>query len=607
MVDFTPLFSKKDEIFASLWETYKLDSLSGGWDYIEPALFGYAAGQVVESYSDFYLNTSDHVIAHFHEWMTGAGVLYLEKEAPQIGTIFTTHATSLGRSMAGNSIPFYSELKKIKPTEMAKKLGISSKFSLELNSALYADCFTTVSEITAEECKYFFNKEVDIITPNGFDDSFVPKKNKLDQIKSSSRKNIFKVAEALLNQKIEEDTFLILTSGRYEFANKGLDAFVDMLGKLNKDQNLNRKVLAVVAVPGNNKGPKKAILDNLENPDFKNPLSNEYLTHNIHEPAFDPVIKRILENNLNNGSESKVKVLFVPVYLDGKDGIFNIDYYDFLPAFDLTVFPSFYEPWGYTPLESIAFGIPTITTTLAGFGLWVKNKYKLPANSVSVISRTENNFKEFVDNIADQVEKLVNANLSDSEKTRKEALKTAKYFSWDILNDKYHEAYDIAFNKSDKRSDGLKRKAFVEYTLKEESVQDKPDWKKIYVRTNIPEALHPLKELSMNLWWSWNYDAQELFEGIDTELWEETGHNPVALLNKLSFEELKQLRDNGAFMEKLGIIFSQFSNYMKEAENMPDESVGYFSMEFGLHESLKIYSGGLGILAGDYFKAGQRF
>jgi len=174
---------------------------------------------------------------------------------------------------------------------MAKKLGITAKFSLEMNAARHADSFTTVSEITAEECKYFFNREVDVVTPNGFADSFVPDKNKLAQHKTKSRQNILNVAQALLNQKIEKDACLILSSGRYEFGNKGLDAFIDMLGKLNKDKNLDKKILAVVAVPGNQKGPKKELLDNIKNPDFSSPKSNEYLTHNIHEPALDPVIK----------------------------------------------------------------------------------------------------------------------------------------------------------------------------------------------------------------------------------------------------------------------------------------------------------------------------
>jgi len=139
LVDFTPLFEEKDDIFARLWETYKLDSLSGGWDYIEPALFGYAAGKTVESFYDFYLSQNDKIIAHFHEWMTGAGVLYLEKEVPQVGTIFTTHATGLGRSLAGNKLPLYSALDTTNPDEMSRSLGIASKHSLEMSAANAAD------------------------------------------------------------------------------------------------------------------------------------------------------------------------------------------------------------------------------------------------------------------------------------------------------------------------------------------------------------------------------------------------------------------------------------------------------------------------------------
>jgi phosphorylase/glycogen(starch) synthase len=601
LVDFTSFFANKDEIFASFWETYKLDSLSGGWDYIEPALFGYAAGKVVESYCNFFLDPHDHVIAHFHEWMTGAGVLYIEKNLPQVGTVFTTHATALGRSMAGNNLPLYSQLDKINPVEMAKKLGITSKFSLEKNAALHADCFTTVSDITAQECKYFFNREVDEVTPNGFADSFVPQDKKLPKQKATSRKNILNVAQAVLNQKLDDETFLMLTSGRYEFGNKGLDAFIDVLGKLNQEKELKRKVLAIVAVPADHRGPIKEVADQLSNPDFNNPRTNHYLTHHLHDTVHDPVIKRILENNLNNGSESKIKVLFVPVYLDSKDGIFNIDYYEFLNAFDLTLFPSFYEPWGYTPMESIAYGVPTITTSLAGFGLWVKNEYKLKHDAVSVIDRTENNYNEFVNEITAETKKLINLSKTEYQKTVKESLETVKHFNWNILKQKYMDAYELAISKSYHKGE-FERKQSVEYTLKEAASEPQPDWKKFYIRTNIPTELQPLKELSMNLWWSWNHEVVSLFESIDPERWEETGHNPVALLNKLTYSQLQKLKTNEDFMAKLEVIYKAFTKYMSMAHSGSEELVGYFSMEYGLHESLKIYSGGLGVLAGDYLK-----
>ncbi|MCD4732522.1 MAG: glycogen/starch synthase, partial [Bacteroidales bacterium] len=368
LIDFTPFFAKKDKIFADFWETYQLDSLTGGWDYVEPALFGYAAGKVIESFYNFHLSANDKIIAHFHEWMTGSGVLYLKDKTPQIGTVFTTHATSLGRSIAGNNIPLYKNIEQIDPVEMAKQLGVASKYSLEYNAAKEADCFTTVSDLTANECKYLLSREVDVVTPNGFTDAFHPKADDNDNQRKLAREKIISVTEALLNQRIEKNALLVLTSGRYEFRNKGLDIYLDALCKLNRNKKLNKQVVAVVAVPSSHAGPRKDIQDLTGKADFKHPVANEYATHVLYDRIHDPVLNRIKENDLNNSVEDKVKVIFVPVYLNGTDGIFNLDYYKLLNGFDLTIFPSYYEPWGYTPLESIAFSIPTITTSLAGFG-----------------------------------------------------------------------------------------------------------------------------------------------------------------------------------------------------------------------------------------------
>ncbi|MCB2220279.1 MAG: alpha-glucan family phosphorylase [Bacteroidetes bacterium] len=601
LVDFTTFFSFKDKIFAKFWETYHLDSLTGGWDYIEPSLFGYATGKVIESFCNFYLPAGEKAIAHFHEWMTGAGILYLKEYAPHIATVFTTHATILGRSMAGNNLPLYSQLGEFNPEEMAKKTGIVAKFSLEKNASVHADSFTTVSEITARECFHFFDREVDVITPNGFS-SFDTNAEEYIKRKSTSRDKILEVASAVYNQKLDDDTLILMTSGRYEFINKGLDAFIDALGKLNEEKNLNRKVLAIIAVPGNHSGPRKEVIERIKSPDFSHPLSNEYLTHNLYDRYHDPVINRILENNLNNGSESQVKMLFVPVYLDGHDGIFELEYYDFLAGCDLTAFPSFYEPWGYTPLESIAFGIPTITTTLAGFGSWVKGAYKTPQQSVSVIERTEGNYDIFVSKISDQITHFANCAQDDYQKSKSESLEIAAKLQWTNLAEQYSEAYKLAIEKSSNRPEKLHRRAATEYLLKGSGIQDQPDWKKMFVKTQIPDELEPLKEMSLNMWWCWNYEAIELFESIEPELWVSTERNPVSLLNKLSYEHLQDLKSDEAFMEKMRNVYKTYTTYMADKENAPEGHVGYFSMEFGLHESVKIYSGGLGILAGDYLK-----
>ena len=173
-------FPDKDKIFFEFWEKYKLDSLPGQWDYIEPALFGYVAGRVIESFIKFNLTTYDRIVAHFHEWMTGTGILYLKDRLPQVGTVFTTHATAVGRSLAGNNQPLYKNLHTYNGEEVAKEFNLISKQSAEKLAAQMADSFTTVSDITARECSQLLQKEVDIVTPNGFEDTFVPSGTKFN-------------------------------------------------------------------------------------------------------------------------------------------------------------------------------------------------------------------------------------------------------------------------------------------------------------------------------------------------------------------------------------------------------------------------------------------
>ena len=233
LIDFTPYFGQQNEIFAKFWETYKLDSISGQWDYVEPALFGYAAGKVIESFTSFY-HDRHNIIAHFHEWMTGTGILYLEKTVPWIATSFTTHATVLGRCIAGNYRPLYGKMKEYNPVQISREFNVVAKQSLEKTSASVVDVFTTISEITSTECSYFLGRDVDVLTPNGFEDSFVPTDDAFEGKRISARNKLKKVAEAVLGYSLTDDCTFIVHSGRYEFRNKGTDIFINSLGELNK-------------------------------------------------------------------------------------------------------------------------------------------------------------------------------------------------------------------------------------------------------------------------------------------------------------------------------------------------------------------------------------
>ena len=593
LLDFTTLFPEKDGILAKLWEDHKLDSLSGQWDYIEPTIFGYAAGMLVESFTEYYLEDKN-VVAHFHEWMTGAGVLYLKKNATHIGTAFTTHATVLGRSIAGNGLPLYTKLNTYNPDELASNFQVVSKHSLETLSAINADAFTTVSSITAKECEQFFGKKPDEITINGFEEEFVPKGKAFEKKRLAARKKALEIASKIAGRKIGDNALLVINSGRYEFRNKGIDIFIDALEKLKNDNEITHEIVAFITVPASH----HEAFDLFKNKNGQR--ENSFLTHHIHHPEHDPILNHAYAKQINR-ENSNITLVFVPAYLNGNDKVVNLEYYDFLIGFDLSVFPSYYEPWGYTPLESIAFKIPTITTLYAGFGHWAKSNFSLKEKSVFVIERQEEGDKDAAEAIYKRIKEY--EKITDTTKIIKEAKQICSKALWPKLAINYFKAWESAASKAnDRKSKHTSIKRTKNSKVNAQIKNNTPEWKKILVQPALPKQLEPLKELAFNLWWSWNIKATNLFASIKPEKWEEFEQNPVLLLETLSMDDVDKLLSDKKFLDQLDEVYGEFKNYMARAAEKPKEKVAYFSMEYGLHVSLKIYSGGLGILAGDYLK-----
>ena len=606
LVDFSPFFQKKDDVLKFLWETYRVDSISGQWDYIEPVLFSYTAGKVIESYVANFCEPTDNVVAHFHEWMTAAGGLYLQKFSPYIATVFTTHATVMGRSIAGNGMPLYSNLTTLNADELARKFGVIAKNSIEKIAANNSDCFATVSDITARECEYLLSKDVNIVTPNGFEDDFVWKDEELKKKRKKARNMMIKIAETCLGIKYDKEPLIVGTSGRYEFKNKGIDVFLDSLIKLSEADKLKRPVLAYITVPAGNVGPRKDLQAYLSDPqNSMDPTVIKNLTHYLSAPEWDPIINKIKNTKLVDPS-SQVQLMFVPAYLNGNDGIFDMDYYEVLCGMDITVFASYYEPWGYTPLESVAFSVPTITTSLAGFGLWVKTSLK-EHTGVEVIERNDYNDEEVIKHISSSIQKYSGMSTKDYNSARESAYNISKIALWDNLIEYYWKAYYIANENMIIRSKRIPYEGGGAYHeqinfVKQQLISNKPTWTRIMIESKLPERLHPLEELSKNLWWSWTLNAYDLWEYIDKELWLQCEKNPIVYLDRLSYNRFMELEKDEVFLNKMDALYKQFKDYMKEKESAKGPKIAYFSMEYGLHSSLKIYSGGLGILAGDYLK-----
>ncbi|MBQ9705894.1 MAG: glycogen/starch synthase [Paludibacteraceae bacterium] len=459
LVNFEPFWEKKNEMYYRNWERFGVNSIAAYGDYDESSVFAYATGVVIESLYRFYHMEDKHVVAHFNEWTTSFGLFYVKDRLPQAGTLFTTHATSIGRSIAGNGKPLYDYFEGYNGDQMAEELNMVSKHSAEKQAALYADCFTTVSDITARECSQLLGKKPDIVTPNGFESEFVPKSiAEFTERRRTARQRLTEVAEKVLGAPLRRDTLFVCTSGRYEWKNKGIDAVLHSMKHL-AEMPLTEDVVLFVMVPA------------WVRPAQDEPASgNRFCTHRLMNEQDDPVLTSLQQLGISNLPQDKVKVIFAPVYLKGDDGVFNLPYYDLLIGMDLTLFPSYYEPWGYTPLESTAFRVPTVTTDLSGFGQWAGQQiaadstkepepdpeqlflFDTPVthlpypieHGAAVVHRTDSNWDELVRQLANTVWQFMQLNPEERLRARAAAASIAERADWKHFFHYYLEAYDYA-------------------------------------------------------------------------------------------------------------------------------------------------------------------
>ena len=588
LVDFSHYISEKNEILTYYWNTQQLDSLNASWDFTESALFGYAVGKVLESFIRFQVGVRERAIAHFHEWMSGTALLYLKQEVPQVGTVFTTHATVLGRSIAGNGWALYNYLEEYKPTELAYRFSVQHKHFLEAKAACQADVFTTVSDITAREAAHFLGRIPEVVTPNGFDEGHISDRTSFLEKHKRAAAKLQEVAQKVTETTFEKKPFFVAISGRNEFRNKGIDVFIDALQEINKDATFDREVVAFILIPSAYEGT--------------NTVGQTYTTHLVTDEYHNTIISKLKEAQLFNQLQDKVKVVYCPSYLLGNDGVFDLSYYDLLTGIDLTVFPSYYEPWGYTPFESLCFGVPTITTTLAGFGSWALAHFPNENLALKVLRRDDSNYQEVVVGVVSQIEKIARLSPTAYEALWEDAQQIGKAALWDKFFVYYQKAYELTLNKLQPRLANLPIADTDVEVWEQSKVVNTPFWRSVIVHRATPEKFKALEELAKNLWWCWNEEAEQLFKSIDPEEWRRAHKNPILLLDSISLSKFKALENDAAFMARLDKVYKDFLTYMEKKKEMPNPSIAYFSMEFGLHSSLKIYSGGLGILAGDYLK-----
>lgn len=453
LVDFHTIFPHLNEFYGEMWESFRVDSLHAYGDYDESCAFAIASAIVSIELAAHLKVEPGRVVAHFNEWTTGMGLLYVKRYLPQASTLFTTHATTIGRSICGNGKPLYQYFHNYNGDQMARELNVEAKHSLEKAAAVNADCFTTVSDVTARECEQLLGVRPDVVTPNGFEPSFVPENARWEKLRKAGRERLLKISSMLYGGNLPKDSFIVATSGRNEFRNKGLDLFLDSMLKLAEktDATKDKPVVALVLVPAWVKQPSGDLLVNMDFGGWIRP-NPDYLTHRLNNEDTDAVackIRDIKSRMAQEGIEGRVIPIYVPSYLDGFDGIVEISYYDLLPAIDLSVFCSYYEPWGYTPLESVAFGVPTLTTDKAGFGQWAKEigATSISCDGVAVISREDINYEQCMEEISDIVRNYRALNPKKRSAAREGAMKTAGKAEWRFFISKYVEAFRIALAK----------------------------------------------------------------------------------------------------------------------------------------------------------------
>ncbi|MFH2027522.1 MAG: glycogen/starch synthase [Nanoarchaeota archaeon] len=499
LLEFSKYIPNKNSIKTKLWDDYKIDSLyTEFYDFDEPVIWANAVGRLLEECRNSF---QGKIVAQFHEWLSGAAILYLKSHKVSIGTIFTTHATALGRAIASSGQDIYGMLGNIDPEQEAQKLGVKPKHQLEAASAKNADVFTTVSEITGIEAEKLLGRKPDVLLPNGLDIHKFPTIDKL-----SIRHNLFKakVFDFLIYYFFPhypfdlDNTLVYFLAGRHEFRDKGIDMYINALALLNqklKKEKSKRTIVAFFWVPGNIQGIKPEILENKRNyEDIADSISDEIKniqhrlvhslitkkkidefsifdeeldeelkskimrfksteinpplsTHNLYDENHDDILNGIKAVGLNNSADDKVKVVYYPIYLTGADGLLDTSYYESMTGSHLGVFPSYYEPWGYTPLESAGLGVPAITTDLAGYGRFIKSKLTGDCPGIYVISRFNKSYDESVKELAEKMYEF--ASLPDRQRVycKTHARRTAEITDWGLLIGNYIKAHNLAAKK----------------------------------------------------------------------------------------------------------------------------------------------------------------
>ncbi|MDX2286758.1 MAG: glycogen/starch synthase [Bacteroidia bacterium] len=494
------VYSRLGEIKYYLWEHHGIGSPADDDLNNQVMAFGFLVKTYFACLSDPAVN-SRHVIAHVHEWMAATCIPEMRRERQPVSVIFTTHATMLGRYLAMNDPEFYEHLAFYNWEKEAKHFNIESRVRIERAAAHGAHILTTVSEVTARECIYLLGRKPEVILPNGLNVSRFAIPHEIQNVHQKYKERIHDFVTGHFFQSYQFDldkTMYFFTSGRYEYRNKGYDLTLEALARLNwrmKQANIDRTVVMffitqkpftsinpdvlqskatltkiretceiIVKQVGDKLVARSIAQEGLDFPDL-NEFVDDYwkiqlrrtlqkwrtraypsvITHNLPDDSTDEILNFLRTSNLINHKSDKVKIVYHPDFISTTSPLLGVEYNDFVKGCHLGVFPSYYEPWGYTPLECMVHNVPAVTSDLAGFGDYILRITDDPESmGLYVVNRRNKGFNEAANQLADQLFSFVQRPRAERIAQRYKLEDAAQHFDWANLTRYYEEAYDQA-------------------------------------------------------------------------------------------------------------------------------------------------------------------
>lgn len=490
------------EIKYLLWEHHGISTPSDDFLLNDVLAFGELSKLFLTELAE-QTKGSKNIIAHFHEWMAATGLPDLRRNKVNVKTIFTTHATLLGRYLAMNDPQFYDHLPFMDWQKEAQYFNIESNVMIERAAAHGAHVFTTVSEVTAAECRQLLGRNPDVILPNGINNQRFEALHEFQNLHLENKNKIhsFTMTHFFSNYTFDLDkTLYFFTSGRYEYLNKGYDLTLEALARLNHRLQTEKSDITVVMFfitkrPYYSINPdilqsralleefklviesikkqvgERLLFDAVNRKDARLPELKDFvddywklryrrtlqswkssnlppvITHNLHDDANDDILNFLRGSNMVNNQYDRVKVVYHPDFINYTNPLFSMEYGQFVRGCHLGIFPSYYEPWGYTPLECIASGVPTITSDLAGFGDYVKeNVSDHDKRGIYIVNRNKKSFDEAAGNLANKMYNYVRLARRDRIDLRNRTEASAGLFDWSNLVKYYDHAYSMALS-----------------------------------------------------------------------------------------------------------------------------------------------------------------